>query len=321
MKVIYASDENYFAYIYVSVKTLLEHNKDAKNLEISYLYQNVSEEKLTFLKKLCADFHRNLEVREFIMPKACESLPFYANSRTTFAKLFFASMYPDDDVVLFIDPDTLVMGNIEPLFEIDFGENLIAGVTECLPTYHKAASKMYDDDQYINGGVVLCNLKKWREEGFEQKAIERAADTRFNLNYDQGIINDLCKGRIYVLHPRYNVLAEVFEFKSADKIKRRYGFKNYYSQHQIEEAIGQPAIIHFTGFLYGKPMSSRCTHPYSNFFWKQLEQCPWQVELSNVGLNGKQKLRRWALDHLPFTLYLCVESILDLRRKWLLTKE
>lgn len=321
MKVIYASDENYFAYIYVSVKTLLEHNKDAQDLEISYLYQDVCEEKLNYLRELCARFQRKLEVREFIMPKACEDLPFYANSRTTFAKLFFASMYPEDDIVLFIDPDTLVMDNIESLFRIDFGENLIAGVTECLPTYHKAASKMYDGDQYINGGVVLCNLKKWREENFEQKAIERAADTRFNLNYDQGIINDLCKGRIYVLHPRYNVLAEVFEFKSSKKIMQRYGFKKYYSQEQINEALDKPAIIHFTGFLYGKPLSSKCTHPYSEYFWEKIKECPWKVSLSNAGLNSKQKMRRWALDHLPFCGYMLVESILDLRRKWLLTKE
>ena len=214
-----------------------------------------------------------------------------------------------------------VEDNIESLFDIDFGNNLIAGVTECLPTYHKAASHMYDEDQYINGGMVLCNLKKWREENFEAKAIERASDNRYNLNYDQGIINDLCKGRIHILHPKYNVLAEVFEFKSADKIKKRYGFKKYYSQQQIDEAIEKPAIIHFTGFLYGKPMSSKCTHPYSDFFWKQLESCPWPVKLSNAGLNCKQKMRRWALDYLPFSLYLCVEAILDLRRRWLLTKD
>ena len=321
MKIIYASDENYFAYIYVSVKTLLEHNKDVLNLKISYLYQDVCEEKLNYLKELCSEFHRTLEVREFIMPKACDSLPFYANSRTTFAKLFFASMYPDDDIVLFIDPDTLVMDNIESLFNIDIGNNLIAGVTECLPTYHKDASNMLDGDQYINGGVVLCNLKKWREENFEQKAIERAADTRFNLNFDQGIINDLCKGRIYVLHPRYNVLAEVFEFKSAKKIQKRYGFKKYYTQDELDEALAKPAIIHFTGFLYGKPMSSKCTHPYTQYFQNQLKLCPWKVKLSNEELDSRKKFRRWALDHLPFYVYMLVESILDFRRKWLLTKE
>ena len=279
MKVIYASDENYFAYIYVSVKTLLESNKTVENLQISYIYQNVCEEKRTYLK------------------------------------------FPEDDIVLFVDPDTLVLNNIESLFAIDFGNNLIAGVTECLPTYHKVASHMYDDDQYINGGMVLCNLKKWREENFEAKAIERASDNRFNLNYDQGIINDLCKGRIIVLHPKYNVLAEVFEFKSAKKIKKRYGFKNYYSQQQIDEALEKPAIIHFTGFLYGKPMSSKCTHPYTSFFQKKLKELPWKVTLSNKELDKKKRIRRWALDHLPFSLYLCVESILDLRRKWLLTKE
>ena len=321
MKIIYASDENYFAYIYVSVKTLLESNKSVKDLEISYIYQNVCEEKRNFLKDLGIQYGRDIEIREFIMPEVCDKLPSFANSKTTFAKLFFATMYPNDDVVLFVDPDTLILDNIESLFKIDFGNNLIAGVTECLPTYHKEASHMYENDQYINGGMVLCNLKKWREENFEEKATIRAADTRFLLNYDQGIINDLCKGRILVLPPRYNVLAEVFEFKSAKKIKKRYGFKKYYTQEEIDEALAKPAIIHFTGFLYGKPMSAKCTHPYSNYFQNQLKMCPWKVSLSNKELDSRKKFRRWALDHLPFWLYLCIESIFDVRRKWLLTKE
>lgn len=321
MKVVYASDENYFAYIYVSVLTLLESNKDVVDLQISYIWQDVCVEKRNFLKKLGEKFNRNIEIREFIMPDVFEKLPFFANSKTTFAKLIFASMYPDDDVVLFVDPDTLVLDNIENLFKLDFGDNLIAGVTECLPVYHKEASHMFENDQYINGGMVLCNLKKWREENFEEKALDRAADTRFNLNYDQGIINDLCKGRILMLPPRYNVLAEVFKLKSAKKIQRRFGFKKYYTQNQIDEALTKPAIIHFTGFLYGKPLSSKCTHPYSEYFWKRLKECPWKVELTNKDLNSKQKLRRFVLDKLPFFCFLFVESILDLRRKWLLTKE
>lgn len=321
MKVIYASDENYFAYIYVSVKTLLETNKSVENLDISYIYQNVCEEKRNFLKELGLQYGRDIEIREFIMPEVCNKLPSYANSKTTFAKLFFASMYPNDDVVLFVDPDTLIMDNIEDLFKMDLGNYLIAGVTECLPVYHKEASHMYENDSYINGGMVLCNLKKWREENFEEKATIRAADTRFQLNYDQGIINDLCKGRILILPPRYNVLAEVFEFKSAKKIKRRYGFKNYFTQEQIDEALAHPAIIHFTGFLYGKPMSSKCTHPYSEYFWEMLKSCPWQVNLSDDEIDSRKKFRRWALDHLPFGLYLLVESLFDIRRKYLLSKE
>lgn len=320
MKVVYASDENYFAYIYVSVKTLLESNRAVEDLRISYIYQDVCEEKRTFLKDLGMRYGRDIEIREFDMPDVCDKLPSFANSKTTFAKLFFASMYSNDDVVLFVDPDTLVLDNIESLFDIDFGNNLIAGVTECLPIYHKAASHMYDDDQYINGGMVLCNLKKWREEGFEEKAIERASDNRYNLNYDQGIINDLCKGRIHVLHPRYNVLAEVFEFKSSEKIKKRYGFKNYYSQQEIDEALEKPAIIHFTGFLYGKPLSSKCTHPYASYFWKRLEECPWKIELSKKELDQRKKIRRFVLHYMPFKVYLFIEFIFDLRRKWLLTK-
>lgn len=320
MRIVLASDENYFPYVYVSILTLFESNKNQEYF-VTYIYQNVKNDKIEYLKLLGEQYRRVVDVMEFVMPEEFEVLPSYAASKTTYAKFLFASMFPDDDEVLYLDPDTLVMASLESLFFTAMGENLIAGVTECLPYYHKDASNMNEDDQYINGGVVLCNLKKWREESFEKRALQRLMDTRLNLNYDQGILNELCSGRIKVLSPKFNVLAEVFEFKSAEKIKKRYGFDSYYTQKDIVEAINNPVIIHFTGFLYGKPMSRKCTHPYARFFQNKLKECPWNVQLTDEDINFKQSIRKWILYHMPFLIYLFLENILDVRRKWNLTRK
>ena len=77
---------------------------------------------------------------------------------------------------------------------------------------YKKASLLSEEDSYINGGMVLCNLVAWRSFDFEHKAMERLKDTTHNLNYDQGILNELCKGKVLVLSPKYNALAETFEF-------------------------------------------------------------------------------------------------------------
>lgn len=316
LHVVLASDEYYFPYIYVAVKTLLEHNKKVGNLIVHYIHQNVSVESLLVLEQIGVQYGRYIDLIEFNMPKEFdEVLPAYgAASKTTYAKFWFASMFPKEDRVLYLDPDVLVMGDIEEMYNIDFGNNLIAGVIENLPYYHMQASKMDLSDSYINGGMVLCNLAAWRAENLEEKALERLKDTTFNLNYDQGILNELCKTRILVLPPKYNVLAEVFEFKNADKIKQRYGFMNYYQQKEIIEAINNPVIIHFTGFFYGKPMSLKCTHPYTDYFRQQLATCSKQFKYNTQDIDIKKKIRKLTLRYLPFKLYLCLERYLDRRR-------
>ena len=317
MRIVLASDENYIPYIYVSLLTLFQSNIN-EDYKVTYVYQNVSEEKLKHLKELGEKYNRDVEIRAFVMPREYEVLPAYANSKTTYAKFLFASMFPDDEQVIYLDPDTIILNSLDYILNLDLGMDLIAGVTECLPHYHKAASHMAQSDHYINGGVVICNLKQWRKENFEKKALRRLTNTHLNLNYDQGILNELCSGRIRVLSPKYNVLAEVFEFRSAELLIKRYKFDSYYTQAEIDEAVFKPVIVHFTGFLYGKPLSRYCTHPYSDLFVKKLKECPWGVTLNNDVLNTKQRFRKWVLSNMPFGIYNLIENFLDIRRLILL---
>lgn len=318
--IVYASDRYYFPYVYVSIKTLYENNKSLTEIRVHYIEQDVDRHSLEGLRQLAREYGRDIDLIAFTIPREFdEILPTYGvASKTTYVKFWFASLFPEMDRVLYLDPDTMVMSRIDELYNLELGENLIAGVIENLPTYHMEASQMDMNDSYINGGMVLCNLRQWRKNHFEDKALERLKDVSHNLNYDQGILNELCKKATLVLHPKYNVLAEVFEFKSAEKIKKRYGFKNYYSQKMIDEAILYPVIIHFTGFLYGKPMSIKCTHPYAKYFQEILKNSPIDYELNRQNMEMSRIIRRFVLYHMPFRIYLALEKVLDIRRKRLL---
>lgn len=319
MKIIYASDDNYFTYVAVSVSTLLKSNSQ-NPIEICYIHQDVTEEHLSLLSEIVEKRGMEIELRQFDMPPVLEDLPAFAASKTTWAKFFFASMFPDDDRVLFLDPDTLVLDDLSELFKLDMGGNLIAGVPECLPAYHRRASKLSESDVYINGGMVLCNLAQWRAEGFENRAVDRLHETKINLNYDQGVINELCKGRVLRLDARFCVLAEMFYLKSAERLSKRFGFKQYYTQSEINEAVENPAIVHFTGFLYLKPYSKNCTHPYAPLFWREAEALALGFVANESELNKKQRLRKHVLDTFPFRCFLALEWVFDFRRSYLLTK-
>lgn len=159
MRVVYASDNNYYRYIYISIRTLLESNGSNPDLKITYIEQDVTKENKALLAELGRSFNKEVEIIQFDMPEAFQDLPACNQSKTTFAKFLFASLFPDDDVVLFIDPDTLVLRDIAPIFDIGTDDYMFAGVIENLPAYQRTAVGMAKVDDYINGGVILCNLK------------------------------------------------------------------------------------------------------------------------------------------------------------------
>lgn len=317
MEVVYASDQNYYPYVYVSIETLLETNSN-EDIHINYVFQNVDQDKCNKLSELGKKYGSDIKLIPFQMPDVYKKLPSYkgTGSKTTYAKFLFASMFPDEDKVLFLDPDTIVLGSIRPLIEMNLGNNLVGGVIECLPYYHKDAALMGEEDRYINGGVLLCNLRMWRKTNFEKTALERLEDTSKNFNYDQGIINEICSGRIKIIDPRFNVLAEVFAFKSSTKIQRRYRIINYYKQEDIDAAISNPIIIHFTEFLYNKPMSKHCDHPYAAYFQEKLQATGLNISLSDDKIDKRKQIRKWFFENTPFDVYLVVEEILDIRRHY-----
>ncbi|MDY0277081.1 MAG: glycosyltransferase family 8 protein [Acholeplasma sp.] len=314
MKFVLSCDNNYFRYVYVAIKTLLENNKENKSLKVVFIEENVSKTNLEHLKNLGQEFNREVEIISFKMPEVFEKLPAYGESKTTFAKFTFSSLF-SDDVVVFLDPDVLVLGDISSFDDIDMTGYMFAGVIENLPNYHHFYANLGEDDSYINGGVLICNLKLWRERNFENEVIEYMSTNTKNFNYDQGILNELCKGEIKVIHPKYNALAEIFQIKSAKKLLKRYKFSKYYSQSELDDAINNPIIVHFTYFLYGKPLMIGCKHPYANVFLDNLNSSPLDKNLYKNNLGYKIKIRRFVLRFFPFSVYVLFERLLDIRRK------
>lgn len=71
-----------------------------------------------------------------------------------------------------MDSDTVVLGDVSELFSYELGGNLIGAVpdqavaaVEPFREYTKSALGI-DAEQYFNAGIILMNLKKFREDDF-----------------------------------------------------------------------------------------------------------------------------------------------------------
>lgn len=105
-------------------------------------------------------------------------------------------IFPDLDRILTLDVDTLVRDNISHMWDMDLDDYYLAATKE------EQLSKDENRD-YINMGVAMINLKKWREDHIDDKIIT-ALDRYFYRYNEQDCINDFCEGKIKILPSDYN---------------------------------------------------------------------------------------------------------------------
>ncbi len=76
------------------------------------------------------------------------------------------------------------------------------------PTIYQAVKEsigLGEDDPYYNSGVLLTDLKQWREQEVQKKLLDFWKSKGGKLfASDQDVINGTLKGQIYTLMPRYN---------------------------------------------------------------------------------------------------------------------
>lgn len=140
-------------------------------------------------------------------------LPIEHVTQEAYYRYLVPSIIEDEDRSIFMDVDVLVYGSLKPLWEMDLGDNLIAGTpdvkedSELFRTYKKSIG-MHPDSKYFYAGMMLMDLKRLREMDFtNQCMIETGKYIEYLAWPDQDIINHLLEGRILELPLKWNCTA------------------------------------------------------------------------------------------------------------------
>lgn len=97
--------------------------------------------------------------------------------------------------IIYIDVDTIVMGDIKELFDIDISGHEFAGARDYL-------GKVFINHNYINSGVLLLNLKRIRNTGLFIKCRHLIKVKKLPFP-DQDAINAMCIDKVF-LPSRFN---------------------------------------------------------------------------------------------------------------------
>ena len=184
--------------------SLFDRNQEVEKIEVWVLSMAISEENQENLKKIADQYRRRLNFVELadLKQKIGFEVETGAYDISIMLRLFVGEALPESiEKVLYLDCDTVVAQPLKHLWKTELHENVIGAVME--PTIYpevKASIGLDNDEPYFNSGVLLINLKKWREEGVQQRLLDFWKEKGGKLfASDQDVINGGLKGQIQMI--------------------------------------------------------------------------------------------------------------------------
>lgn len=316
MNCAFSCDDTYIQHAGVCVYSIFDNNKDIDEIYIYFIDNCISQKYKDMLYMIVEKFETDgLRRLVFIdLYEISKNLDVRTDfNRSTYGKLFMSHIVEVDRILSF-DCDTVCTGSLRQLLEMDIGNASVLGVQDTVNPYFIKAIGKDKNYRYINcGGVIVIDLKKWRELDMEKKFIDYI--TKWNGNppfVDQGTINKLCTTDI--LPPKYNVINPMFMF-SVKRIKKLFRLNTYYSQKEIDIAKEKPIVIHYTGELFNRPWCFGCTHPLKQYYLYYQEKTPWAGKIIDKPFSINCKIQNWVYYHCPFLIYWLMIRFIEVRHK------
>ena len=214
--IFFACDEGFVKYTMVSMKSIMENADRSRKYHIYILHMGITE--ATQAKVIAmADEEFAIDFVDVTdkMKSIADKLPirdYYSN--TTYFRLFIPDMFPQYRKALYIDSDTIVVGNIAELYDHKLGK-LYAGVcpdrvvaqTDILGDYVEKVLGV-KRTRYFNAGVMLMNCSQFRENHLLDEFLEMLHVYLFVVAQDQDYLNLICKNQVLYMEPKWN--AQVF---------------------------------------------------------------------------------------------------------------
>jgi lipopolysaccharide biosynthesis glycosyltransferase len=173
-------------------------------------------------------------------------------------RLFFPLLVPANvSRLLYVDTDTVIVGDIRVLFSEDLIGFPLGAVYD---NYVKTQPLIGVDKEgeYFNSGVLLMDLKRWKEQNITQKAVEYLHQYPERILFvDQCALNAVLKKNWKALPEKYNL---IFSY-----------IPEGLSRYDIQTFLLDKVIIHYT---LHRPWSMLCKNRLAFLYHRYLKQSP-----------------------------------------------
>lgn len=257
INIAYSSSEYYFKPSFVSIYSLLK-NTDS-DVHIYFLSSGVSEGNKNLLENLVKKFNAKLsiiEVENELEKFASRlNLPLMRGNYSTYARILLAEILVNIDDILLIDSDTLVVGEIQSIYDYIDTDKILYAVRDYVISNRCSRHEDFElsEKPYFNMGVLYINLKAWRSA-----ELTNVLKSRFEAEHklkiaDQSIVNRYLSefiGELPVMFNFYTYFHYEMDYLKYEQLNNETTFC---AIDEFEQAKNHPVIIHFIGTWYERP--------------------------------------------------------------------
>ena len=270
--IFYTADDTYAPYLSVSIISLLKNASPDYIYEIYVVYDKMSIRTLTKLKTLRVLREKDAKIHLKPMKEVLSFMTERPNTRlnasmftlTIYYRIFIAQMFPQYEKGIYLDSDTVVVGDISKMFNVELGKKYLLGaVNDFSIKKNKPFMDYIEDvvgiprDEYFNSGVLLLNLGELRHLRFDEHFLYLLVRYDFDtVAPDQDYLNAMCYGRVKLLPSKWDAMPA----KGIPPMK-------------------DPGIVHYN--LYFKPWYYDDID-YEVYFWRYAANSPFLKQINRV---------------------------------------
>lgn len=244
IEILVTIDQNYLKPLEVMMYSVRLNNLD-QDFRVWLIHDNIDDSALAGLEKFCEQINVKLETvamnQNIIFPDSLLNLHDYP--KEMYFRLLSGQVLPDNlHRVIYLDPDTLVINSIKPLWDLDLQNKMFAasvheGLTDIMSSINNI--RLGTTTGYFNSGIMLMDLDQMRQKvNIEDitKAIEEHHDSL--ILPDQDILNYLYGEDILKIpETRWNYDARAYSVY----LTRSTG------EYNTEWVMENTSILHFCG--------------------------------------------------------------------------
>ena len=307
ISLLYSCNQNYIVQTIVSIESVLYNNRK-ESIIIYMVHDHVEKSWLDLLQKRVENYKQKLVVMCMEQLVSGNHIEMYGrHPQTIFSKLF-AEKFAEERI-LYLDSDTVVNGSLKELFQEEFDE-YVAGVMMPYSEKKKQSAGLKKDSVYICDGILLINVKRWKQDSIGKKCISYAEEHAWNpFGLSEGVINTVCQGHIRKIAPKYNLMGHMLLF-NRNQIMRLFHITDYYTEKELAEAKNKPVIVHYLNELYNRPWNKKSDHPYKFLYLQYLKMAGLENTIENAELACRTRLTRIMIHALPFEIFAGVYQII-----------
>ena len=266
IKLIFGVDGSYSQHLAVTLVSLLENNPENR-FDILVVTLDMGQDDRDRIIGLAARFGNvMLRFQPFDIGRYSHFRTDGHISHASYLRIFIPEILPEsEEKVLYLDCDIVVRHDIAALWKLDLGDRMLGAARNLFFVRHDDLAMPAGAD-YFNAGVLLMNLKRWREADGTARLIRFIEAHHDHLwAHDQDALNAVFCGEFLELAPTWNFQTSML-WSEPDGLSLSYP--------EFRRLLADPGIVHYTS--PSKPWHFSNTHPYKSTYYQYLAKTPYR---------------------------------------------